>query len=386
MSVRDDSVERLAEEVRAAVAQASAGATPSRPEHSGSQFGGFRRTLDRAAAFVTPEIPRGSRLESGKRAVLRALRFLWRGQTSYNALMLEAAGALADELDRARDVSRDEMAALERRAALAEARRIEVERRVATYDSRLAILEAGEARWSAEPSGVAGNVIPPGVYTAFEERFRGSADEIRSRQRDYVELLWGAPGTILDVGCGRGELLRLLEENGIPCRGVESNPVAVSLCRQQNLPVEQGEALPFLSSLDPGSLGAVVALQVVEHWTPGDLFAFLLAARRALSPGGRLLLETVNTDSVWALRSFFLDPTHVRPVPAGALQFLVEAAGFSETRVEYRTPLPESERLVEAGANEAKLNRLLFAPQDYVLVATVPESSGIGPSVDRSIG
>ena len=85
-----------------------------------------------------------------------------------------------------------------------------------------------------------------------------------------------------------------------------------------------------------------------------------------------LIAETINTDSLSALKAFFLDPTHVRPVPAEALRFLAEAAGFGDARIEYRSPLPETERLVEGSSNDERLNRLLFGPQDYALIARVP--------------
>src|SRR5262249_32619092 len=95
-------------------------------------------------------------------------------------------------------------------------------------------------------------------------------------------------------------------------------------------------------------------------------------ARRALAPGGVLIAETINADSLSALRAFYLDPTHVRPVPAEALRFLAEAAGFTDTRVELRSPLATSDRLEEVSANDRKLNALLFGPQDYALIGRVP--------------
>jgi hypothetical protein len=91
------------------------------------------------------------------------------------------------------------------------------------------------------------------------------------------------------------------------------------------------------------------------------------------------VLETINTDSLSSLRAFFLDPSHVRPVPPEALRFLAEAAGFVQARIEYRAPLAESDRLEESSDNDAKLNRLLFGPQDYALVAYAPRA-------DRKIG
>jgi O-antigen chain-terminating methyltransferase len=115
-----------------------------------------------------------------------------------------------------------------------------------------------------------------------------------------------------------------------------------------------------------------VAFQVVEHWPPETIFAFLREARRALAPGGVLICETVNVDTFSAWKAFWLDFSHVRPVPPEALSFLAGAAGFVDARIEPRSPLPEEERLEERGDNEKKLNRLLFAPQDYALIARVP--------------
>ncbi|HEY1434181.1 MAG TPA: methyltransferase domain-containing protein, partial [Thermoanaerobaculia bacterium] len=134
---------------------------------------------------------------------------------------------------------------------------------------------------------------------------------------------------------------------------------------------EEGDALEVLRRQPAGTLGAVVAFQVVEHWPPDVIFRFLQDARRALAAGGVLIAETVNTDSLSALRTFYLDPTHVRPVPAEALRFLAEAAGFSDARIEPRSPLPVSERLEERSDNERKLNALLYGAQDYALIARV---------------
>jgi hypothetical protein len=116
----------------------------------------------------------------------------------------------------------------------------------------------------------------------------------------------------------------------------------------------------------------VVAFQVVEHWPVGDVFRFLQEARRCLAPGGLLVAETINADSVSAMRAFYLDPSHVRPVPPAFLKFLAEAAGFVDVRVELRSELPASERLEERSDNERKLNALLFAPQDYAVIGRAP--------------
>ena len=115
-----------------------------------------------------------------------------------------------------------------------------------------------------------------------------------------------------------------------------------------------------------------MAFQVVEHWPASSTFRFLAEARRAIAPGGVVIVETVNTDSLAAMNAFYLDPTHVRPVPPQALEFLCDAAGFRDLTVEFLSPLPAGMRLHELSENDARLNAVLFGPQDYAVIGRVP--------------
>jgi len=361
--------EELADEIRAAIRETRP-PEAAEPDDRRRIRGSAADALRRAEAYATPSVPEGARFAFAKRVLLRLFRFLWRDQAAFDALTLDALRAMLSDADRLEITLEGVREGVGRE--LAESRR-----RAAIQDSRFALLERvapdTSAAASAAPTARASRgELPAAVYSLFEERFRGSPAEIAEGQRAYLPFLAGAPGPVLDAGCGRGELLALLRDAGIPALGVESNPISARLCREAGLAVEEADAYAYVAARPPESLGAVVALQVVEHWTAAATFAFLVEARRALRPGGTLLLETINTDSLSALRAFFLDPTHVRPVPPAALAFLAEAAGFADCRIEYRSPIPESARLEERSSNDAKLNRLLFAAQDYALVARVP--------------
>jgi O-antigen chain-terminating methyltransferase len=205
---------------------------------------------------------------------------------------------------------------------------------------------------------------------------------VRRRQADYVELLRGkAP--VLDLGCGRGELLELLKAEGVAARGVEGNASAVQECRARGLDVEHGDLLAFLERQPPGSAGAVFAAQVAEHLPPPALQALLAGAHRALAKDGLLVLETVNVASALGYFDVYIrDLTHERPLHPETLRFMAAAAGFSEARIELRSPVPDDVKLslVPTGGmpppvvkalneNVARLNALLFAPLDYALVA-----------------
>jgi O-antigen chain-terminating methyltransferase len=220
------------------------------------------------------------------------------------------------------------------------------------------------------------------VYAAFENRFRGALEEIRERFTPYVELFRGlAP--VVDLGCGRGEFLELLRDAGVAAHGVESNARFVRECRERGLDVAEGDLVAFLRGAADGSLGGVFAAQVAEHLPPPVLQEMLREVHRALRPGGLLVLETVNPRSVVGfLEVYNRDLTHERPLHPETLTFLAAACGFTDVRVELKTPVEPAARLQEVppeglppaavralNENIARLNELLYGPQEYALLA-----------------
>lgn len=174
-------------------------------------------------------------------------------------------------------------------------------------------------------------------YSAFEARFRGSEALIRERQQIYLPLLKDHP-PIADLGCGRGELVALLREAGLDARGVERDEGQLALCRAAGLPVEGGDLFSWLAARPENSLGAITCLQVIEHLTLREQREFLSLVRKALRPGGLLLVETVNPHCPEALEWFYIDPTHERPVYPEMLEFLMEQAGFKGMTVRFQIP------------------------------------------------
>ena len=230
-------------------------------------------------------------------------------------------------------------------------------------------------------------------YVGFEDRFRGSTEEIRGRVTEYLPVFAGAQD-VLDVGCGRGEFLALLREHGVTARGIDLNPAMVEVCLAQGLDAADADALMYLRSLPDGSLGGLFAAQVVEHLEPRYLAQLLDAAFDKLRPGAPIVLETINPACWFAFfESYIRDITHVRPLHPDTLKYLIVASGFQHAEIRYRAPYPESDKLQPVAtkplgaspdavaiadwtetinANVERINRLLFTWLDYAAIGRRP--------------
>lgn len=200
-------------------------------------------------------------------------------------------------------------------------------------------------------------------YREFEAVFRGSEEFIRSRMAQYVDLLADHyPGLldaapVLDIGCGRGELLEVLQAHGARSLGIDTDPGMVRRCRDKGLSVGLGSgfeevdwgASPEPSSV-PGPFAVIFAIHVIEHLPPEEIMAFLVSARDHLIDGGVLVFETVNPNSLAALKTFWVDLTHRHPIYPEVAVTLCRLAGFRRTRIHFpHSDLPYGEAITKAG-------------------------------------
>jgi SAM-dependent methyltransferase len=284
---------------------------------------------------------------------------------------------------------------LRERVALAEQRVLALKRELESAMVRAgraapAPASAGQTTPARQSAGAFSDSVGSLTYVGFEDRFRGSQDDIRSRLTDYVPVL-SSGSDVVDVGCGRGELLELLRQNGVGARGVDTNDGMVQLCRARGLDVAQGDALGFLEQQPDGSIGGLAAIQVVEHFEPAYLLRFLEAAFHKLRAGAPMVLETINPACWMAFfETYIRDVTHKQPLHPETLRYLVQTSGFTSVDVHFRSPVRESDRLervsgaeaVLAGAPAAltsvieavndhaeKLNSRLFSSMDYAIIA-----------------
>jgi O-antigen chain-terminating methyltransferase len=242
---------------------------------------------------------------------------------------------------------------------------------LAVLEERLKRLEAA----APDPDAVRQQLDPATAarlddrfYALFQDKFRGSIEEIRKRQEyclAFIEAAGaGASETpILDLGCGRGEWLKLLRDAGKIATGLECNEIFIERCRKEGLCIERGEAMQHMESIAPASVGAITGFHIIEHLPADQQIRLVQLAFRALRPGGVLILETPNPENLnVAALWFYVDPTHIRPIPSTLLEFVAKYVGFVNISIERRAPLDES---------ETPLGWSRF--QDYALVAFRPK-------------
>jgi 2-polyprenyl-3-methyl-5-hydroxy-6-metoxy-1,4-benzoquinol methylase len=179
-------------------------------------------------------------------------------------------------------------------------------------------------------------------YRSFEDVFRGPEERIRELLEPYVEILRGHE-PVLDVGCGRGELLDLLRDAGIAAAGVDLDEGMVERAREKGHEVERADAVDYLERHD-GPFGAIAAIHVIEHLPYESLLRFFELARSRLAPGGLLVAETVNPHSLQAFKTFYTDLTHRAPIFPEVAAALARIQGFENARIVYPRGSGDEER------------------------------------------
>lgn len=222
------------------------------------------------------------------------------------------------------------------------------------------------------------------LYSRFENRFRGSEEEISQRMSSYLDVISGTiaggfEAPVLDLGSGRGEWLHLLRHQGLHARGVDLNPEFVRRCNSQGLSVAEMDVLEALRSTETSSIGAVTSMHLIEHLPFDRVIELLDESLRILKPGGLLILETPNPENIEvASHWFYMDPTHRNPIPPTLLQWVLEDRGFQNVSIrresEFRHFSPP-ELMDESDKGAEQVNRMLagyLAAPDYAVVGERP--------------
>jgi 2-polyprenyl-3-methyl-5-hydroxy-6-metoxy-1,4-benzoquinol methylase len=373
-------------------------------------------------------------LQVGKKALARALEWQVRPQREFNKAVLEALSktselleatnenilvlnaalqrfppihkATGKEIDslreeistqvfRLEDAGRNQHRAFEgalaRQSELLQARTYELMdqalEEVRVLRQRIAARQGADAARLTEQipptAPAAATTLPGGIdYYQIERHFRGTEDEIRARQSFYIPFFKECKN-VLDIACGRGEFLDIMRAGGVAARGVDLNGDMVGRCLQKGLDVTQADVFSYLDTVPEASLGGIFCAQFIEHLTPESYVALISRCADKLVPGGLLAIETQNPECLAIFsRSFFLDPTHVKPIPPGLLRVLFAEAGFEKVSAHFLSPasvvlplippLPAGsvadDALQQWNSALQRFNEAFFGGMDYALL------------------
>ncbi len=236
---------------------------------------------------------------------------------------------------------------------------VDVESKVNDIESRIKKLEYK-----------VGVSFPPNFdYSKFEDQFRGPEELIKERQKSYLDYI-NKQKSVLDIGCGRGEFLELLKENGINAFGIDSNKQMVKRCLDKGLKVEYADAISYLKNYQ-GSLGNVFLSMIVEHLDFKDIFTIIKTAWEKMERDSVILIETINPNSFYAQsRAYIIDPTHKNMVSPETLSYTFQKVGFRNLRIIYKSPVPKKQRLkfIKHQISNKELDKILREINDNLKV------------------
>lgn len=220
-------------------------------------------------------------------------------------------------------------------------------------------------------------------YFVFEDKFRGSTEDIKQRQAVYIKYFEKCQN-VLDIGCGRGEFLSLLKENDITARGIDINEDMVLYCKKNDLDVHKADVFTYLQSLEDESLDGIFLAQVIEHLQPTELISLVKLSYDKLQCGSYFVAETINPLCISAHEWFYMDLSHVKLIHPRTIEFLLESIGFKDIKFELLSQISDELKLMkidtskETNGNKAKydrinqnfdrLNHLLYGNQDYAVI------------------
>jgi 2-polyprenyl-3-methyl-5-hydroxy-6-metoxy-1,4-benzoquinol methylase len=233
---------------------------------------------------------------------------------------------------------------------------------------KLSIARSLDQPVAATPSAAGPAHFDAVDWLRFADRFRGSEEAIRERQQIYAARFRGSTG-VLDLGCGRGEMLEVFRDAGIAARGIDLHAESIAVCRSKGLDAELADAFAYLRALPDASLGGLVCCQVVEHIPPERLPELIRLAHAKLRARALIAIETPNPECLAIFAThFYIDPTHRHPIPPALASFYLDEAGFGRVEIERLSPAVDA-RPALAELPEA-FRKEFFGGLDYVAFAT----------------
>lgn len=217
-------------------------------------------------------------------------------------------------------------------------------------------------------------------YFKFENTMRGPESTVKEIQKDLLPYFKESSGLVVDIGCGRGEFLELLQSNNIPYVGIDNYEPFITYCKNKKLNVINGDLISILNNMEDNNLGGIIMSHVIEHLNNDYLLTFLKLAYRKLQKNSYLVIQTPNCQALLTYIDFYKDIGHVKPVHYSTIEFLLKENGFSEI-IRYNPEQTKFGNIVtgidtsavhnkdEFNYGMGNLNQYLSGYQDYVIIA-----------------
>lgn len=210
-------------------------------------------------------------------------------------------------------------------------------------------------------------------YIALEDKFRGAREDIISKLKVYLPLIEEVKSKInnapvLDIGCGRGEWLELLQNNDYQNQGIDINRAMVEQCQKRELEVIEADAIEYLKSLPAESLAGITGFHIIEHLPFEVLLELFSETVRVLKKGGIAIFETPNPQNILvASCKFYIDPTHLHPLPSELIKFVAELQGLSKVQILNLNPYPK-DLFLKGSEIAERFNEHFYSAQDYSVI------------------
>ena len=210
-------------------------------------------------------------------------------------------------------------------------------------------------------------------YKEFEDRFRGSEKDITSRLIEYLPFLKNIPKktkkySALDIGCGRGEFLSVLKMANIEPVGVDINEEMIKKVKRQGYIAYKSDALSYLLKQRSESISVISGFHIVEHIPFEVLLDIFKECYRVIDREGLVIFETPNPyNLIVGSSTFYIDPSHIKPIPPELLSFALESLGF-KVKVLYLHPVEKNIKY-----NNPKIEKIMSyinGPRDYAVIAS----------------
>jgi O-antigen chain-terminating methyltransferase len=210
-------------------------------------------------------------------------------------------------------------------------------------------------------------------YKNFEDRFRGNEAMIEQRLLEYLPYLKSLSPSVkklpvLDIGCGRGEFLHVVTQAGFKAVGIDMNKSMVERAKSLGYEAHEDDALSYLLKQKSSSRAVISGFHLVEHIPFVSLLKIFEECYRVVHPDGFVLFETPNPNNLAVGASnFYMDPSHIKPIPPALLAFAMEIQGFHAEILELH---PAKENIKHEDPVIEDMMRMMYGPVDYAVLAS----------------